>query len=292
MAFKYMKFTGVFLAFFLVSGFRSAEKIHHESAPTARQIVGMIQKEVGVPWADQTVDAFKAGDPDTPVTGIVCSFMATMDVLYKAVAHNCNMIITHEPIFYNHLDETSQFDHDPVVDAKKKYIADHKLVIWRFHDHFHRMKPDGILTGMIRKLDWEAYQTDDPLIFKLPEMTVRELAVTLKNKFSSATVRIIGDPAMKVSSVAYAAGAPGYMMHVKLLERNDVDALVGGEVPEWESISYVRDAVSQGKKKAMILIGHVNSEEAGMNYCSEWLKGFVTGTPILFIKAGDSFSYY
>ena len=281
----------VFLVFTL-SGYRLYETgIPERNLLTARQVIEMIKKQVKIPWEEPTVDTFKAGDPDTPVTGIVCSFMATMEVLYKAVANNCNLIITHEPIFYNHLDETTQFQNDSVVDAKKKYIADHGLVIFRFHDHFHRMKPDGILKGMIDKLDWEPYKTDEPIIFQLPEMTVKQLAGYLNNRFSSATIRIIGNPALKVRRVAYAAGAPGYMMHVKLLERGDVDVLVGGEVPEWESISYVRDATSLGMKKAMILIGHVNSEEAGMEYCAQWLHGFLTDIPIVFIEAGDSFSY-
>jgi putative NIF3 family GTP cyclohydrolase 1 type 2 len=262
------------------------------SGLTANEVVNLIKKQVNCKWNEKTVDTFKAGNPDTRVTGIVCTFMATMDVLYKAVSMNCNFIITHEPVFYNHLDETSQFGNDPVVAAKQKYIKDHGLVIWRFHDHIHAMNPDGIMEGIIKKLGWESYKTGDPNIFKLPETTVKELALNLNNKFSRATVRIIGDPSLKVSNVAYAAGAPGYMSHVLLLEKDNVDVVVGGEVPEWESISYVRDASSQGANKAMILIGHVNSEEAGMKYCSEWLSGFFKDIPILFIPAGDSFSTY
>ena len=259
---------------------------------TANDVVEMIKKQVNCKWKDQTVDTFKAGNPNTEVTGIVCTFMATMDVLYKAVANNCNFIITHEPIFYNHLDETGQFKDDPVIAAKKKYIEEHGLVIWRFHDHIHAMNPDGIMQGMIKKLGWETYKTNDPYIFQMPEITVKELAKNLNNKFSNATIRIIGDPSIKVKNVAYAAGAPGYMAHVNLLEKENVDVVVGGEVQEWESISYVRDASSLGMNKAMILLGHVNSEEAGMKYCSEWLSGFIKDIPVLFIPAGDSFSAY
>jgi hypothetical protein len=29
----------------------------------------------------------------------------------------------------------------------------------------------------------------------------------------------------------------------------------------------MRDAVDQGKNKAIIFLGHINSEEAGMDYC-------------------------
>jgi len=37
---------------------------------TAREVVAEIQKQVGVKWQKDTVDTFKAGNPDTPVTGI------------------------------------------------------------------------------------------------------------------------------------------------------------------------------------------------------------------------------
>jgi len=72
--------------------------------PTAREIVAAIQAHVGIPWMEKTVDTFKAGNPDTPVTGIAVTMMATMDVLQRAAANGQNLVITHEPTFYNHLD--------------------------------------------------------------------------------------------------------------------------------------------------------------------------------------------
>jgi len=36
-------------------------------------------------------------------------------------------------------------------------------------------------------------------------------------------------------------------------------------------------------------VGHVVSEQAGMKYCAEWLKGFVTEVPIEFIAAAEPF---
>jgi hypothetical protein len=41
-----------------------------EKRPTAREVVTSIQKHIGVPWKTPTVDTFKAGNPDTRVTGI------------------------------------------------------------------------------------------------------------------------------------------------------------------------------------------------------------------------------
>jgi putative NIF3 family GTP cyclohydrolase 1 type 2 len=74
-----------------------------------------------------------------------------------------------------------------------------------------------------------------------------------------------------------------------MLERDDVQVLVAGEASEWETVEYARDAVAQGRQKTLILLGHEVSEEGGMKYCAEWLKGVLPGMPIEFIKAGQPF---
>ena len=53
---------------------------------TAQQVVDRIRANVGVPWRDTTVDTFKAGDPQTIVTGIATTVMATLPVLRQAAA--------------------------------------------------------------------------------------------------------------------------------------------------------------------------------------------------------------
>src|ERR1700677_1281940 len=127
---------------------------------TARQVIERIQKNVGVPWRSETVDTFKAGDPDTPVTGIATTMMATYDVLERAAAAHDNLIITHEPTFYGHTDEIEALskEGDAVLAAKQAFIAKNHLVVWRFHDHWHARKPDGIQAGMVRALGWEKFQ--------------------------------------------------------------------------------------------------------------------------------------
>ena len=52
---------------------------------------------------------------------------------------------------------------------------------------------------------------------------------------------------------------------------------------------YTREAVSLGQNKAVIFLGHIPSEEAGMEYCAEWMKGFIKDLPIHFIPCGSSY---
>ena len=258
---------------------------------SASDYVKRIKDEVNCVWHSNTVDTFKAGDPETPVTGIACTFIASLDVIRKAVDLNCNLIITHEPVFYNHFDETGNLGNDPAYNEKLKLIKDNNLVIWRFHDHWHRNTPDGITEGLLRRLHWEKFVTSrDPVLLEFPEMFAGEFLHRLKRAFGQSPVRLVGNPSMPFRKAVLAPGSPGIRQIIRLLGRDDVDLLITGEESEWGSVGYLKDLNSIGKPKAMILLGHANSEEAGMKYCAEWLRTFIQSVPVHFVAAGDPFN--
>ena len=261
---------------------------------TANQIIELIKAKVTCPWLAETVDTFKAGNPQDVVTGIAVCMFADMKALKMAVAGKCNLIIVHEPVFYSHLDGTKTLENDPVFQDKIKYINDHRLIIWRFHDHIHRTNPDGIYMGMIEKLGWAKNQTDSTMVrFRFDKVKLAEFIRQLKTRFPDSAFRVVGNPDMNLTGVALAVGAPGSSSHMKLLQEKNTDLLIAGEAPEWETYQYVNDASLQGKNKAVIFIGHTNSEEAGMDYCSRWLKGFIPQSiKIQYMKNGSSFKTY
>jgi len=260
---------------------------------TAREVIARIRQQVGVPWQSDTVDTFKAGNPEVPVTGIAVTMMATLDVLQRAAAAGDNLIITHEPTFFDHLDKAEQLpekDSDPVLKEKRRFIDKHGLVIWRFHDHWHARNPDGIEAGMVHALGWEKFQdAHNQYLFDIPETPLEKLASDIKRLLEIRIVRIVGDPDLRVTRLALAPGAAGFARHAKALEITGVQALVIGEAQEWETVEYVADAVSEGKQKSLIILGHIPSEQAGMEECTRWLKTFVTEVPIQFIPAREPF---
>jgi len=258
----------------------------------AREVIERIKQHVGVQWREQTVDTIKAGDPETRVTGIATTMMATFDVLRRAAAAGKNLIITHEPTFYSHLDQTDTLrkENDTVWADKEKFIRDHKLVVFRFHDHWHMRKPDGIREGMTQALGWQKYQDSaTPALYTLPETTLERLAGSITKSLNVRVLRVVGPRDMKVSKVALLPGASGSAAHRRMLQRDDVEVVAIGEVPEWETILYVDDAAAQGKRKALILIGHIPSEQAGMANCAEWLKTFIKDVPVEFVPAAEPF---
>lgn len=252
---------------------------------TPAEAVELIKKNINRQWNDETVDTFKAGNPDAALKGIAVCMFADMTTLRQAVKEGCNLIITHEPVFYNHADDTMAYHADPVFIEKMKFIQDNQLIIFRFHDHIHMMRPDGISLGMISSLGLEDYAVDNGQThFEIPETTVRKFAGELKERLEMESIRIIGNPEMQFTKVTFTAGAPGGSLHIRMLSDDDTEVLIAGEASEWETYLYANDAVEQGRHKAVIFLGHIKSEEAGMEYCSRWLKGFIENTPVHFIE--------
>jgi putative NIF3 family GTP cyclohydrolase 1 type 2 len=258
--------------------------------PTAAEVIQRIETSLGVGVSPGTVDTIKEGDPNTPVTGIATTFIPTMAVLRQAAAQGRNLVITHEPTFYNHLDERTLFEHDAVYEEKLAFIRDHHLVLFRFHDGWHRRQPDGIVEGWVRAAGWERYRNPgEQFFFTLPPTTLAALSKQLQQTFGGRILRVVGDPQMSVTKVAFAPGASGESVQIKALELDDVEVLVAGEAAEWETVEYAHDATLQGRHKALILLGHDTSEEIGMENCARWLRTLFPNVPVEFIPAGEPY---
>jgi putative NIF3 family GTP cyclohydrolase 1 type 2 len=257
---------------------------------TAGQVIDRIKANVGIPWRAQTVDNLIFGAADTPVKGIATTMMATLDVVERAAASGRNMIITHEPTFYSHQDTTDQLLQDPTYKFKSEFMTRNGIVAFHFHDHWHGHRPDGIATGMTRELGWEKNQ--DPQDFRkftFPGTPLSRFAKEIETRLRIRTMRVVGDPALPVNRVLASWGNLSLMPGIPFFARSDVDVLVVGETREWELVEYAQDAISSGQKKALIVLGHVVSEQAGMKYCAEWLKGFSKEVPVEFIPAVEPF---
>ncbi len=263
-----------------------------EKQQTAFQIVGQIRKNLVAPARQSTVDAFKAGDSSTVVKGIAVTMMATLDVLQRAVERGDNFIITHETPFYSHFEPKVPMSSykDPVYEAKQAFVREHGLVLWQFHDFPHAQRPDMILTGMVRALGWKNYQDkDDGRIFHVPSTTLNELALSIKENLGVRAMRVIGNPESIISCVGLSPGFAGFERNRELFQQAGIDVLVIGEAHEWELGEYADDAVAEKNKKGLIVLGHIPSEQAGMEDCVHWLETFIKDVKIEFVPASEPF---
>lgn len=255
-----------------------------------QNVLERIRQHVGIPWRTETVDMLIAGSLDTPVSGISTTMMATLDVLQQSAAAGRNLIITHEPTFYLHQEKPDTSTDDDAAHHKRAFIQQHNLSIFHFHDHWHARRPDGIAIGMIRALGWEPYVDPHiPNLFHFDEMPLARLVDELKSRLNAHTMRVVGKPDLTVRHVAASWGFLSRDPGMQLLARPEIDVLVTGETHEWEAVEYAQDLVTMGKRKALIILGHIVSEQAGMDYCAEWLQTFIPEVPIAFIPMAEPY---
>ncbi len=81
------------------------------------------------------------------MTGIATTVMATLDALRRAAAAGQNLVITQEPTFYFANDEPGNRAADPVYLAKKAFIDEQRLGVWRFSDHWNARQPNESATA-------------------------------------------------------------------------------------------------------------------------------------------------
>ena len=256
--------------------------------PTARAFIDAVLAATDVPLIPDTVDTIKSGDPETELTGVVSTFLATHAVIERTIELGANLIVTHEPTFYGHLDETDWLDQDTVYRAKRSLLDERGIVVWRFHDHWHARHPDGVLTAVIAQLGWSGDVIPSaPNFVRIPAVTLAELCEQVRVGLGINALRVIGDPAQLCSTVGVLIGAPGGRSHMSVLPY--VDVLIAGEVAEWETTEYVRDAITQGTPKALIVAGHEPTEEAGMAAFVDWVSPMFPDLPITHVPSGNPF---
>ena len=151
-------------------------------------------------------DEYKSGFEEEECTGVVSALVPTMEMLKKTVELGCNLLVVHEPIYYQTPDfpEWRGNFENRVQKEKEEYIQEHRLTVWRDHDHMHMHQPDSIFAGVMKYLGWESYFNTQlsgelPLfyVFDVPECTVAELGEELKEKIGMNGMRIVGNRSLQ-----------------------------------------------------------------------------------------------
>lgn len=272
-----------------------------------REITAILEKIHGVPLMEDTVDGVKYGDENAEVTGIMVSCCASIEVIRKAIEQNCNLLIVHEPVFYTHKDQYFWEDSQSAYQQKLRILRENHITVYRDHDQIHMQKPDGISYGIMKELGWEEYLVSPAendlefthILYRLPRTTLHELADFLKQKMNLKTIRVIGNLDAEIEKVMFCGHilpveAGTYEEHefTDVIQNNEADVLIPGELIDWTTASGIRDAGQLGLNKAIMEVGHFNSEELGMKYFAGLLRQEVPADlPVLFTAAADMYQY-
>jgi putative NIF3 family GTP cyclohydrolase 1 type 2 len=270
----------------------AASFVKNDETYTVKQVMDLFIKDVPGGALANTVDTLKSGSPNTKVTGIVTTMFATIAVIRKTIDLGANFIIAHEPTFYNHADNTLWLKDDEVYQYKADLLKEHNIAVWRNHDYIHRLVPDGVTMGVLAQLDWQKYADKTiPNILTMPASSLKEIVAHAKATLHIEKVRYIGDPDQSCTRVLFMPGAAGGQRQIESIAKVRPDVLLCGEMQEWETAEYVRDARAKGDKLSLVVLGHIASEEPGSEFMLSWLKKSVPAIKSTHINCGNSLSF-
>ena len=253
----------------------------------------------------ETIDGLKIGDTSQECTGIATGIYASVEVIEEAHAAGANLLVVHEPVFYDHFDKEEAKSHNSIAKMKAELCEKYGMVIIRDHDHIHAHRPDGIYYGVMTELGLQAYcKTDlmaprDPekfaFLFEFPGegIPVKELAAHWAKRLGLRNLRLCGNPDTMVKKMAWG----GHCLYnsqgeIKKVDEADIDLYVPGECIDWEIAEYFKDARGLGLNKCMLLTGHFNKEELGMKHAVTWIARLVDyKLPVTWCPSHDMYWY-
>ena len=239
----------------------------------------------------RTCDTFKHGDKYREVKKVAVAMMGTVGVFKAAHEWGAKLLVVHEPLYYNHMDDHTE---EAVEAAKRKVIEDTGIVVWRYHDYPHSAPTDFIADGMEKYMGFEG-KTEYTDVFDLRRihldkpMTLREIVSLLERNLGISHIRFCGDPDAEFSHLSCMFGTPGGVFEE--LRSDNCEVMLTGEASEVGLGEYCRDAADLGFKKALILMGHIGSERDGMKLVADMLNRDLPEIEARYFECGEVCRY-
>ena len=239
-------------------------------------------------------------------TGIVVTCWASYEVIERAIELGANLIICHEALFWNHGDNVDWLTQEgnPVYFRKRDLLERGEITVWRDHDYMHACTPigegrygDGIYYGLASQLGWldNCYSfMGKPTMFEFRAQPFSEFLNGLLAKLNLNGARIIGSRDVTVRRVYLCEHVMGKRDNaiITTMESEDIDVAIPLELIDSTLTAYVRDSAFSGRPRAIVSLGHFNTEEPGMQWLTTWIRSMLNGAvACTFIQSGDMFHY-
>ncbi len=248
----------------------------------------LMEKLIGLSAERQrdTVDTCKAGDPERELQKVALCCIATPEVIRQAAAWGADLLITHEPTYYDHWDCFCETD--PIAVKKRTLIQETGMTIYRYHDHAHSARPDLIATGELKSLGWKgSFDGDKTFILDRAE-TPAQLARQIQERLHIAHVRVVGNTQQPIRKISACFGAWNML---DITRESDAECYISGETSEWQVCERIRDAYQMGENVSMLVLGHMGSEKDGMLHLAQRLKEEYPDFESRYFDCGEVYTY-
>ena len=226
-------------------------------------------------------DGLQYGSRDAEITGVATTHTATTHVIHQAIDLGCNIIITHDAIFYG-------AGTDKVTTEKSRLLEEHNTAIYRLHDLWEDYKDYGIVdswAGTLGLGDPEEVRGFHKA-YDVPTQFAVDFAKRVRETMGLGVVRVAGDLQTSVSRVGLGPGEHGQLEDLRICMEMGANCFLAGESSEWQTPRYAIDAGI-----CMMTVGHTESENPGMEKLAEFLKQHFRDLRVEFLDAGNVYNY-
>lgn len=213
------------------------------------------------------------GNLDRGVNKIITCLELTDEVICEAINEGVDLIITHHPLIFSGL---KSITNDDLRGSQILMLIEEKISVISLHTNFDIAK-GGLNDGFCEKAGFKNFQILDVIGEKDGKfygmgrygnldkpMSLRQLALDLKNKFNLQVISVVGDLDEQISSVAVVTGS-GSDYSAKVAEMG-IDLLITGDL----KYHTAQDSLQEGIN--IIDCGHFGSEDIFKNLMSEFLN--------------------
>jgi len=217
-------------------------------------------------WVDRnnTVDRIIVGDPEAEIRSCLVTWMPGFDALREAVKRGVDLVICHEPTFWDHLDRDPR--KNPRSTEKLDFIEGNGIVIIRIHDSWDRWPEVGIpwawarflgLEGCPVEIGAKGYQHR----YDIDLVMLDDFAAGIARRCASLgepMVQVSGRPETMVSRIGIGTGC-GCQIEAYLAMGCDCSVVCDDGGSYWSGIQMAKDL-----GHPVIRVNHGTSEEPGM----------------------------
>jgi len=235
-------------------------------------------------YPEDTVDTFKAGNPQAAVRGIAVGWMSYTWALQRALDLGCNVFITHEPTYYSHWDNNRDILRLATVRAKKRFVEENDLVIIRCHDLWDQIADIGIpdswghLLELGNAIDGDTYIR----VYETGGRRADDLARHVAGRtaaYGQPSVQLIGSEEKIIHRASIGTGA--ITPYLECVERFAIDLAICTD----DGIDYWRDGgFAIDMNIPIIVVNHMVSEEIGVQRLAETLSRRFPTVPVRHIR--------
>lgn len=231
---------------------------------------------------DQTVDRVIVGDPNKSVRRVLVTWMPSLAAVHAAIDGRYDMIVAHEPTFYDHRDyrdNPQDLSKAEIAVQKKKLIEDSGLVIVRNHDAWDLFPDVGIPFAWAKHLGF----TSKPVTlaggnylhrYDIEPTTVGELSKRIAGRVAllgEDAVQVFGPADKVVSKIGVGTGCacnPTTFQYIGC----DFSIVSDDGTAYWRELQRAQD-----EGHPFVRIHHGTSEEPGMVTLTDYINANIPG---------------